>query len=254
MLFPESASGWRRMHTRQLEKGMRFLVADDNPALGMFLARGLESEGHSVTVANDGQVAVDRFLAEPPDLTILELNLPRKDGAEVLRFIRSVTEDMPILILTARNEIETRVRCLDQGADDCMMKPFSLAELRARCRALLRRRRDTNLIMRHDDLQINRVERSVSKNGAHIVLTNKEFALLECLMLNRGRSVSRATLLERVWNMNSGSSTNVVDVYVNYLRRKLVDYGPNPLIQTVRGEGYAIGRQATPRAWEQQVL
>jgi DNA-binding response OmpR family regulator len=228
---------------------MRFLVADDDPALGMFLARGLETEGHTVRLASDGQDAVERFVHEMPDLTILDLNLPRKDGTEVLRFVRSVTEDLPILILTARSDVETRVKCFDLGADDCMMKPFSLAELRARCRALLRRRRDTNLVLRHGDLEVNRIERTVSRSGNAIVLTKKEFALLEYLLLNRGRAVSRATLLEKVWNMPATSNTNVVDVYVNYLRRKLGDYGTNPLIHTVRREGFAIGlRPVAPPA------
>jgi DNA-binding response OmpR family regulator len=220
---------------------MRFLVADDDPALGMFLARGLEAEGHIVSLAKDGQAAVDVFLDETPDLTILDLNLPYKDGTEVLRFLRSVTEELPILVLTARSEVETRVKCLDLGADDCLSKPFSLAELRARCRALLRRRRDLNFVLRQDDLEVNRVERTVVRGGVAISLTNKEFALLEYLLLNRGRAVSRSTLLEKVWNMHASSSTNVVDVYVNYLRRKLADYGTRPLIQTVRGEGYAMG-------------
>ncbi len=223
---------------------MRFLVADDDPALGMFLTRGLEAEGHIVSLVNNGQAAVDAFLQETPDLTILDLNLPYKDGAEVLSLFRSVTDDVPILILTGRNDVETRVKCLDMGADDCLLKPFSLSELRARCRALLRRRRETNLVLRQDDLEVNRVERTVSRAGVPVALTNKEFALLEYLLLNRGRAVSRAVLLEQVWNMNAASSTNVVDVYVNYLRRKLVDYGENPLIHTVRGEGYGIGLYA----------
>jgi len=222
---------------------MRFLVAEDDRALGIFLTRGLEADGHHVNLASDGQAAVDAFLEQAPDLTILDLNLPRKDGAEVLRFLRSLTDDLPILILTARNEMETRVKCLDMGADDCMLKPFSLAELRARCRALLRRSRDTNLVLRQDDLEVNRVERTVNRGGMGISLTNKEFALLEYLLLNRGRAISRSTLLERVWNMHGTASTNVVDVYVNYLRRKLADYGTRTLIQTVRGEGYAIGRR-----------
>jgi len=226
---------------------MRFLVADDDPALGMFLTRGLEADGHIVSLANNGQAAVEVFLAETPDLTILDLNLPYKDGTEVLRFVRSLTQDIPILILTARNEVETRVKCLDLGADDCMLKPFSLSELRARCRALLRRRRDTNLVLRQDDLEVNRIERTVRRDGVTISLTNKEFALLEYLLLNRGCAVSRSTLLERVWNMQASSSTNVVDVYVNYLRRKLADYSEQPLIRTVRGEGYAIGLRATDR-------
>src|SRR5579862_6838479 len=208
---------------------MRFLVADDDPALGMFLTRGLEADGHIVSLANNGQAAVEVFLAETPDLTILDLNLPYKDGTEVLRFVRSLTQDIPILILTARNEVETRVKCLDLGADDCMLKPFSLSELRARCRALLRRRRDTNLVLRQDDLEVNRIERTVRRDGVTISLTNKEFALLEYLLLNRGCAVSRSTLLERVWNMQASSSTNVVDVYVNYLRRKLADYSEQPL-------------------------
>ena len=225
---------------------MRFLVADDDSALGTFLSRGLEAEGHTVKLASDGQGAVETFLNEMPDMTILDLNLPRKDGAEVLRFVRSVTQDLPVLILTARDDVETRVRCLDLGADDCMIKPFSLAELRARCRALLRRRRDTTLVVRQGDLELNRVERTVNRMGKDINLTNKEFALLEFLLLNRGRTVSRATLLERVWNMPPSSSTNVVDVYVNYLRRKLSDHGSVPLIQTVRGEGYVIGSRMIP--------
>lgn len=220
---------------------MRFLIAQDDQALGAFLTRGLEADGHEVMLAGDGQTAVDTFLRETPDLTILDLNLPRRDGAEVLSFLRSVTEDLPILILTARNELETRVKCLDMGADDFMQKPFSLLELRARCRALLRRRRDTNLLIRQGDLELNRVERMVSRAGHPVSLTNKEFALLEYLLMQRGRPVSRATLLERVWSMQGATSTNVVDVYVNYLRRKLDGGSGASLIQTIRGEGYAIG-------------
>ena len=219
---------------------MRFLVVDDDRALGRFLARGIEAEGHHVRLAGDGQAAVDSFLEQTPDLTILDLNLPRRDGVEVPRFLRSITADSPILILTARSDMETRVKCLDIGADDYMLKPFALAELHARCRALLRRRRDPNLILRQRDLEVNRVERSVSRDGQPVLLTNKEFALLEYLLLNRGHAVSRSALLEHVWDMRV-SSTNAVDVYVNYLRRKLGDAGSVPLIQTIRGEGYAIG-------------
>lgn len=232
---------------------MRFLVAEDNQALGMFLRRGLEADGHEVRLAADGQAAVDNFLEEIPDLAILDLNMPRKDGTEVLSFFRSVNQDLPILILTARNEMETRLKCLDLGADDCMLKPFSLAELRARTRALLRRRRDTGLLLRHGALEINRVEHTVSCEGHPITLTGKEFALLEYLLLNRGRAVSRATLLEQVWKMQPEASTNVVDVYVNYLRRKLNDGGDNPLIQTVRGQGYAIGLRAGTRAADKKL-
>jgi len=220
---------------------MRFLIAEDNQALGTFLRRGLEADGHEVRLAGDGQAAVDSFFEEAPDLAILDLNLPRLDGTEVLRILRSAADDLPILVLSARNEIETRLKCLDLGADDCMMKPFALAELRARSRALARRRRDGNFQLRHGALEVNRIERTVSCDGNAITLTAKEFALLEHLMLNRGRTVSRATLLEQVWKTHPEAGTNIVDVYVNYLRRKLGGAADTPIIQTVRGHGYAIG-------------
>jgi len=223
---------------------MRFLVAEDNQALGMFLRRGLVADGHDVRLVDDGQAAVDSFFEETPDMAILDLNMPRKDGTEVLSIFRSVTEDLPILILTGRNEIDMRLKCLDLGADDCMLKPFALAELRARIRALVRRRRDASLLLRHGSLEVSRVEHTVSCEGRPVTLTGKEFALLEYLLLNRGRAVSRAVLLEQVWKMQPEASTNVVDVYVNYLRRKLSGTANAPLIQTVRGKGYAIGLRA----------
>jgi len=223
---------------------MRLLIAEDDHALGAFLRRGLEAEEHQVMLVGDGQAAIEAFVTELPDLTILDLNLPRRDGIEVLRFLRSCNDELPIMILTARSEIETRIQCLDLGADDCMLKPFSLKELRARCRALMRRRREVGLVLRYADLEVNRVERSVKRAGESVQLTNKEFALLECLLLRRGRSISRADLLEQVWEMNPTAGTNVVDVYVNYLRRKLKDTGANPLIRTVRGQGYSIGVHA----------
>lgn len=223
---------------------MRLLIAEDDHALGAFLRRGLEAEEHQVMLVGDGQAAIEAFVTELPDLTILDLNLPRRDGIEVLRFLRSCNDELPILILTARSEIETRIQCLDLGADDCMLKPFSLKELRARCRALMRRRREVGLVLRYADLEVNRVDRSVKRAGESVQLTNKEFALLECLLLRRGRSISRADLLEQVWEMNPTAGTNVVDVYVNYLRRKLKDTGANPLIRTVRGQGYSIGVHA----------
>jgi len=219
---------------------MHFLVIDDDPALGLFLARALEADGHQVRLAGDGQAAVDNFVEQTPALTILDLDLPRRDGVEVLGILRSMSGETPILVLTARSDMETRVKCLDLGADDYMLKPFALAELRARCRALLRRSRDPDLILRQRDLEVNRVQRSVRRDGQPVTLTNKEFALLEYLLLNRGQAVSRSALLEHVWETQS-TSTNIVDVYVNYLRRKLGDAGEASLIQTVRGEGYAIG-------------
>lgn len=219
---------------------MKVLIAEDDRALGTFLSRGLEADGHRVRLALDGAEAVDAFRQEMPDLTILDLNMPVKDGEQVLKEVRVLDPDLPVLVLTARQEVETRVRCLDLGADDLMTKPFSLHELRARCRALLRRKREARLMLRASDLELDRMNHSASRAGQPIALTNKEFALLEHLMLNRGHSVSRVELLETVWKMEPAQTTNIVDVYVNYLRRKLKDPTPGRLVRTVRGQGYMI--------------
>ncbi len=219
---------------------MRLLIAEDDKALALFLRRGLEADGHRVRVASDGAAAVDAFREELPDLTILDLNLPIKDGEQVLTELRQTDADLPVLILTGRQKVETRVRCLDLGADDLMVKPFSLHELRARCRALLRRKREARLLLRAGDLEVNRLDHSASRSGEAIELTNKEFALLEHLLLNRGHCISRIELLDSVWKMEPAQTTNIVDVYVNYLRRKLKDPPPGRLIRTVRGRGYMI--------------
>src|SRR5579863_3317425 len=223
---------------------MRLLVAEDDRALGVFLSRGLEADGHRVRVAYDGAVAVEAFRQELPDLTILDLNLPIKDGEQVLEEIRCVDADLPVLILTARQEVDTRVRCLDRGADDLMVKPFSLHELKARCRALLRRKREAKLELRAGDLEVDRLNRTARRAAEPITLTNKEFALLEHLMLNRGQCVSRVELLDSVWNLEPAQTTNIVDVYINYLRRKLKDPAPGHLIRTVRGKGYVVPSEA----------
>lgn len=219
---------------------MRLLIAEDDKALGVFLRRGLEAEGHRVRLAYDGAEAMRAFREEQPDLTILDLNLPVMDGEEVLSAVRTMDHDLPVLVLTARQEVETRVRCLDHGADDLMVKPFSLYELRARCRALLRRKREARLLLRASNLELNRLDHRAIRGGEAIELTNKEFALLEHLMLNRGHCVSRMELLDSVWHLEPAQSTNIVDVYVNYLRRKLKDPPPGQLIQTVRCKGYMV--------------
>ena len=210
----------------------------------MFLSRGLEADGHRVRLAYDGAAAVEAFRQEMPDLTILDLNLPIKDGEQVLEEVRAMDADLPVLVLTARQEVETRIRCLDLGADDLMIKPFSLHELRARCRALLRRKREARLLLRAGNLELDRLEHTARRAGQSIILTNKEFALLEHLMLNRGQCVSRVELLDSVWNLEPTQTTNIVDVYVNYLRRKLKDPPPGQLIRTVRGQGYTVPQEA----------
>jgi DNA-binding response OmpR family regulator len=219
---------------------MRLLIAEDDKALGLFLSRGLEADGHRVRMAYDGAVAVEAFRQEMPDLTILDLNLPIKDGEQVLGEVRLLDADLPVLVLTARQEVDTRVRCLDRGADDFMIKPFSLHELRARCRALLRRKREARLLLRAGDLELDRLEHTARRAGRSIILTNKEFTLLEHLMIKRGQCVTRVDLLDSVWNLEPTQTTNIVDVYVNYLRRKLNDPPPGQLIRTVRGQGYMV--------------
>lgn len=223
---------------------MRLLIADDDKALGLFLSRGLEADGHRIRLAYDGGTAVEAFRQDFPDLTILDLNMPVKDGEQVLAEIRALDPDLPVLVLTGRLEVETRVRCLDLGADDLMTKPFSLHELRARCRALLRRKRETRLQLRAGDLELDRLDHSARRAGEPVILTNKEFSLLEHLLLNRGQCVSRVELLDSVWNLEPAQTTNIVDVYVNYLRRKLKDPPPGRLICTVRGHGYMVPSEA----------
>jgi DNA-binding response OmpR family regulator len=223
---------------------MRLLIAEDDKALGLFLSRGLEADGHRVRVTCDGAAAMEAFVQEMPDLTILDLNMPIKDGEQVLDEMRALDADSPVLVLTARQEVETRVRCLDHGADDLMLKPFSLHELRARCRALLRRKREARLLLRAGDLELDRLDHTARRAGQPVVLTNKEFALLEHLMLNRGQCVSRVELLDSVWNQEPAQTTNIVDVYINYLRRKLKDPPPGVLIRTIRGQGYVVPSEA----------
>jgi DNA-binding response OmpR family regulator len=219
---------------------MRLLIVEDDRALAMFLMRGMEADGNRVRCAYDGADGVAAFRDEMPDMTILDLNLPVMDGEQVLAQIRALDPQLPVLILTARQEVEARIRCLDLGADDLMVKPFSLHELRARCRALARRKREARLMLRVGDLELDRLEHTARRANEIVALTNKEFALLEHLMLNRGHCVSRVELLDAVWNMEPAQTTNIVDVYVNYLRRKLKDPPPGLLLRTVRGQGYLM--------------
>lgn len=219
---------------------MRLLIADDDVALSHFLRRGIETDGHQVSTVYDGAEAVAAFRNELPDLTILDLNMPVKDGEVALREMREVNADLPILVLTARPEVGTRIRCLDGGADDLLTKPFSLSELRARCRVLLRRKRESQLVLRAGDLELGRLDHVVRRRSRSVSLTNKEFALLERLMVNRGHTVTRTELLATVWKAEPVEATNIVDVYVNYLRRKIDDTPPGVLIRTVRGKGYMV--------------
>jgi DNA-binding response OmpR family regulator len=232
-----------KAETAGRDNSMRLLLAEDDKVLALFLRRGLENDGHCVSIADDGATALAAVVQEPSDLLILDLNLPVKDGEQVLDEVRALNPDLAVLILSARVDLETRVRCLNAGADDFLTKPFSITELCARVRALQRRRRDVRLLLRAADVELNRLDHTVLRGGATVDLTNKEFALLEHLMLNRGHCLSRVELLDSVWEMDPDQTTNIVDVYVNYLRRKLADSPPGKLIRTVRGQGYMIAAE-----------
>src|SRR5665213_3756494 len=172
---------------------MRVLVVEDDRSLGAFLKHGMELEGHSVEWVEDGEAALIRAAETQPDLILLDLSLPKRDGVEVLAELRARHDDASVLVLTGRNDLHVRVECLDMGADDCLLKPFSYFELTARCRALLRRRQPfADPVLRHGDLELNRMDRKVMRNGRVVELTVKEFSLLEFLLLRRGRCCSRS--------------------------------------------------------------
>jgi DNA-binding response OmpR family regulator len=226
---------------------LRVLVVEDDVALGLFLQKGLKLEGHDVDWVADGEAGLQRAREDRPDLIVLDLSLPKKDGTEVLAEMRGRLDGTAVLVLTGRSDVEERVRCLNLGADDCLLKPFSFHELTARCRALLRRREMfADPMLRHGEVELNRIDRKVAHYGRAVELTVKEFALLEYLMQRGGRCCSRSELLREVWHMSPDAGTNVVDVYINYLRKKLgAAAGDNeatsPVIETVRGEGYKMG-------------
>ncbi len=221
---------------------MRILVVEDDTPLATFVRKGLEAEHYAVDTADDGEQAVCLALESNYDLLVLDLNLPKLDGIDVLRSVRAKKAALPVLVLTARSRIEDRVQALDSGADDCLNKPFSFIELSARVRALLRRGpRTVETVLQVADLELDRVERKVKRAGKTIDLTSKEFALLEYLLRNAGRRVTRTMIIEHVWNLSFDTSTNIVDVYVNYLRRKVDDGFTPRLIHTVRGVGYELG-------------
>ena len=222
---------------------MRVLVVEDDRALGVFIQKGLTFEGHEVEWVGDGDAAVERARGWAPDLVVLDLGLPQRDGREVLTVLSEESSRSSVLVLTGRGDVQERVRCLNLGADDFLSKPFSFQELTARCRAILRRReRYADPVLRWDDITLDRLRRTVERGGIPVELTGKEFALLESLMLRRGQTCSRAGLLDQVWQMAPETPTNVLDVYVNYLRRKLgtASDAPITLIETVRGIGYRM--------------
>lgn len=223
---------------------MRVLLVEDDKPVAEFIRRGLEAEHYEVDLTEDGEEAESLAMKSDYDLLVLDLNLPRQDGLTVLRSLRARKVFTPVLILTVRGQVEDRVKGLDLGADDYLPKPFAFAELAARARALMRRAsRPSEVTLRLADLELDRITRTVTRGGRKINLTSREFALLEYLLSNQHRCVTRAMIMQEVWNCTSDTLTNVVDVYINYLRNK-VDTGFRPkLIRTIRGVGYLLSEK-----------
>jgi len=235
-LFDENAGGDRGGF-----RFMRLLVIEDERKLAGFIRKGLEEEGYAVDVASDGEAGLEMALDGVHDLILLDIQLPRKDGLTVLQELRRKKIATPVLLLTVRATIEDKVLGLDSGADDYLTKPFAFEELVARVRALLRRRGEAREpILRVGDLTLDPARRTVHRGGMRIDFTARELALLDYFMRNPGRVLTRTMIIEHVWDYNFDPMTNVVDVYVNYLRRKIDLEGKPKLIHTVRGAGYVL--------------
>ena len=219
---------------------MRILIVEDEKRIQDFLSRGLESAGYAVDVAGDGNTAIELVHATEYDLIILDLMLPDTDGLSVLQKIRNRKSSPPVLILSARDAVDDRVKGLELGADDYLTKPFAFVELLARVRALLRRGQPTPERLQVGDLALDCIRRKVTRGNENIELAPKEFSILEYLMRNRGRPLSRTMIVEHVWDMDYDGLTNIVDVYIRHLRSKIDDKFPVKMIHTVRGIGYML--------------
>ncbi len=220
---------------------MRLLVVEDEKKVSNFIKKGLEEEGYAVDVANDGELGLDMALDGVHDLIILDIQLPRMDGIQVLQELRNQRVAIPVLLLTVRATIEDKVLGLDSGADDYLTKPFAFQELVARIRALLRRQTEASpSLLQVADLTLDPARRMVSRGEKKIDLSPREFALLDYFMRNPERVLTRTMITEHVWDYDFDTETNVIDVYVNYLRKKIDSDKEAKLIHTVRGVGYVL--------------
>jgi len=220
---------------------MRVLVVDDDPAVSGALNRALRLDGYEVSLVTDGPEALEEIAIRPPDAVILDIGLPTIDGLDVCRRLRAADNDTPVLMLTARDAINDRVQGLDAGADDYLVKPFALAELLARLRALLRRRpEDSGEVLRFADLSLDPITREARRGDRLFTLTRIEFDLLELLLRHPRQVLTRELILDRVWGYTFDSGTNSLAVYVGYLRRKTEAGGEPRLIHTARGVGYVL--------------
>ena len=221
---------------------MRILVVEDEQKIATFVQKGLKEFGFAVDIIGRGDEALEIILDNPFDAVVLDIMLPGRDGLSILRALRERSNAIPVLILTARGEISEKVEGLDLGADDYLAKPFAIEELAARLRALIRRQTGENLVRyRIQDLTLDIATRIAHRGSRRIDLTGREFSLLECLMRAPGRVFTRTQLCQHVWEYQFDAGTNLVDVYIQRLRRKVDDSEPTKLIQTVRGAGYRIG-------------
>jgi DNA-binding response OmpR family regulator len=223
---------------------MRILVVEDDRKVAAFIQRGLEEEGYAVDVLHDGSEAGGQATCVDYDAAVLDLMLPGRSGLQVLRDLRAKKGELPVLILTAKDSLDERIAGLDAGADDYMVKPFALAEVSARLRALLRRGQPRQIRLRVADLELDPVKRIVTRGDRRIDLRPKEYALLEFLMRNSDRPVTRSLIIEHVWDIHFDSISNVVEVHINALRHKIDRGFDMPLIHTVRGVGYMLTDQA----------
>jgi len=220
---------------------MRVLVVEDEKKVSAFIQRGLEEEGFTVDVASDGEEGIEKAVAQAFDLILMDVMLPRMDGLVAIKVLREKGLQTPVLCLTARDTVEDKVAGLDIGADDYLAKPFAFAELVARCRALIRRgANDRGAEITFADVRLDPVAHKVWRAGEEIVLTTKEYALMEYFMRNPNQVLSRQMIAENVWDYSFDSFTNIIDVYVNYLRNKIDQKFDKKLIHTVRGAGYAL--------------
>jgi len=224
---------------------MRILVVEDEKKVASFIKKGLQQEGYAVDTAHDGHEAAQNANAFDYDLVVLDLMLPKRSGLDVLREVRTLKPSLPVLVLTAKGAIEDKVAGLDAGADDYLIKPFAFAELSARIRALLRRGAQENTRLRIADLEMDTAARQVRRAGNMIDLKMKEYALLEFLLRNAHRAVTRTMIVEHVWDIHFDSVSNVVDVHINSLRNKIDKGFTPPLIHTVRGVGYMLSDRPT---------
>ncbi|HZR31391.1 MAG TPA: response regulator transcription factor [Terriglobales bacterium] len=224
---------------------MRVLLIEDEAKVSSFVSRGLTAERFAVDVARDGKTGLELAQTYEYDMIILDLMLPGLPGTEVLRQVRRTNSKVPVLVLTARDAIQDKVENFEAGADDYLTKPFAFAELLVRVKALLRRGPvNRSSVIRLDNLELDRLSQQVKRAGRRIELTSKEYSLLEYMMSNAGRVLSRTMIIEHVWDRSFDGITNIVDVYVRHLRNKVDELHDRKLIRTVRGVGYVISDQA----------